>query len=95
MPFPNQFLVNLEVHNDIVGNCFCELCREKRLERLQRVEYAEAYRQFTQMLPYDEDTKLDNYHGSVIKQVVFGEHYKKKAQAGPTSSRGQNGPFLC
>ena len=37
MAISNEFLVNVMAHDNIVGNCFCNLCRDKRLERLQGV----------------------------------------------------------
>ena len=82
MDINNGFLVNVVAHDDIIGNCSCINCRQRRLDRLNGVNIESLRNSFQDLLPLTEDIKLDNYHSQVIAQIVFGEKYKQAASNG-------------
>jgi len=77
MEIPNRFLITLVRHENIVENCFCDDCRPRRLMALRNFDQNRVYDHFTRYLPLLENAKLDNYHSHVLRQIVFGEHFKR------------------
>ena len=82
MAVNNNFLINLLAHDNVVNNCFCNNCRTKRLSDLDGINLEVLYLRFTGLLPLGEEDKLDNYHGNVLDQIVYGEKYKQSALDG-------------
>ena len=79
MVIPNDFLINIQVHNenDIMRGCFCGNCRNLRVLRCSRHSSAQLFRLFHDLLPAKSDSRLDKYHESVLDLVVSGHVYKE------------------
>ena len=78
MVIPNDFLLNIAVHNRIVGNCFCQGCRDRRLRQVIDVGYTnnELYNLFIYELVEKEDIRLEKLHQATLQQIVHGKAYK-------------------
>ena len=79
MPIPNDFLINLLAHNNVVGNCFCGNCRRLRFDNLHGKSLDEMYVHLINNLPLRKEQRLDHHHTVVLLQIVYGERYKATA----------------
>lgn len=73
----NKFLLNLVEHNEIVGNCFCSECRQRRVGIVRNRPNNRLYELFTNTLPLKEKSCLDKLFTSTINQIVVGKVYKE------------------
>ena len=75
----NQFLISLRAHNNnnnIVDGCFCINCRQRRVARYRRYTVDQLFDLFIATLPHKEDTRLFQYHKSVLDLIVAGKVYR-------------------
>ena len=77
MVIPNDFLINIVVHNNVVNGCFCEICRNQRVLRFSRHSIAQLYELFKDRLPFKAESRLDEYHENVLDLIVAGKVYKE------------------
>ena len=77
MVIPNEFLINLAPHHEVVGICFCENCRAGRLQEVADRNYSnrQLYRLFTHRLVQSEETRLERLFESTLQQIVHGKAY--------------------
>ena len=75
----NEFLLYIVVHNRVVGNCFCEGCRDRRLRQVINNGYTnnQLYALFMRELVKKEETRLEKLHKTTLQQIVHGKAYKE------------------
>ncbi len=76
MVIPNEFLLSIVVHDNIIKGCFCGSCRNERVLLCSRHSVAELFTLFRDMLPFKCESRLDKYHEDVLKSIVTGKVYK-------------------
>ena len=78
MVIRNEFLLNLVVHNRVVGNCFCAGCRIRRLQQVITNGYTnnDLYVAFVSELVQKEEQRLNSLHQTILQQIVYGKAYK-------------------
>ena len=76
---PNDFLLRLGVHNDVIPNCFCVDCRERRLIATRNLTQQRLYHMFSDVLPLRENGNLNKLFENTLKQIVVGSVYKDTA----------------
>ena len=75
----NEFLLNAVVeHNVVVGNCFCDGCRDRRLRQIMINGFTnnQLYALFMRELVEKEETRLKMLHKTTLQQIVHGKAYK-------------------
>ena len=78
---PNDFLLNIVVHNDVVPMCFCAVCRDGRARTTRNYTQERMHTMFTEVLPLKESCNLDKLFENTLKQIVVGRVYKDTALA--------------
>ena len=79
MVIPNEFLINVVQHNQIMKCCFCVLCRQLRLERINSddaMTRGEMYNNFINILPNKLDIDLDRCFADTLDVLTNGKAYK-------------------
>lgn len=79
MAFRNIFLLVGVAHNEIVGNCFCSDCRERRIVNVRNHPNNHLYDLFTNTLPLKERSCLDKLFTNTLNQIVVGKVYKESS----------------
>ena len=79
MAFTNIFLLVGMAHNEIVGNCFCSDCRERRIVIVRNHPNNHLYDLFTNTLPLKERSCLDKLFTNTLNQIVVGKVYKESS----------------
>ena len=77
--FPNNYLVNVVVHENIVRMCFCNGCKERRFNTARNINYRELKEQFMRTLPFQENRDLDMLFESAINKIVIGKAFKESS----------------
>ena len=77
--FPNNYLVNVVVHENIVRMCFCNGCKERRFNTARNINYRELKEQFMRTLPFQENRDLDMLFESTINKIVIGKAFKESS----------------
>ena len=77
----NKFLINVVVHDTIIGNCFCDGCRARHLHQVSGCTNNELYALFMRVLPDQEEVRLDKLHQTVLSEIVHGKAYKESSIA--------------
>ena len=54
MALSNAFLINLLANDNVMGNCFCDNCRPKRLADLDGIDIRILHQCFDKLLPLSE-----------------------------------------
>ena len=77
MVIPNEFLINLAPHEEVVGNCFCGDCRARRLQQVVERHHTnqQLHNLFTHRFVQKEETRLDRLFNSTLQLVVHGKAY--------------------
>ena len=79
MVLQNEFLLRgLVAHNQIIGNCFCPGCRNRRLALVLNggFDNQELYGIFMRELVIKEDERLEKLFKTTLQQIVYGKAYK-------------------
>ena len=80
MVLQNEFLLNLaaQAHDHVVDGCFCEACRNFRLQQILDFGYTkdQLHNLFTNRLVAKENTRLDRLFKCTLLQIVHGKAYK-------------------
>ena len=79
MVFQNEFLINLaaQAHELVVDGCFCEACRNIRLQQILDSGYTkdQLHDLFTNRLVAKENTRLDRLFKCTLLQAnLFRKH---------------------
>ena len=77
MVIPNEFLINLAPHEEVVGNCFCGSCRNGRLQQVADRNHTnrQLHNLFTHRFVQKEETRLDRLFNSTLQLIVHGKAY--------------------
>ena len=83
MPFSNNHLLRIpQRHENITGNCFCDLCRDLRLEVAKNERNVNIYVDFQHYLPRREEVCLDKLFGNTLQLFVRAKAYRDSSLEG-------------
>ena len=71
MVIPNDFLVNIVEHNNIVSGCFCEICRNQRVLRFSRHGIAQLYELFKIDVRFSVEYPITNFKRVFLRSCFF------------------------
>ena len=78
MPIPNDFLVTLQQHRNIMKTCFCDNCRRLRVQRLEEegLTKEEIFYRFSSVIPTNLDADLFKCFADTLDIIATGKMFK-------------------
>ena len=85
MVIPNDFLLNgMTINGEHVDNCFCQVCRGRKLQRLLNAGLTnlQLYDRCFIELVEQEDERLRRLFHTTVRRIIAGKAYREQCLAG-------------
>ena len=76
---PNDFMLNIVVHNTIMPGCLCVGCKDRRFDDARGIEQDRLKELFLRTLPSKEKSQLNKLFENTVNAIVIGKLFKTKA----------------